>query len=162
MKTRVPESLLWTAGPRCAKGPGCSVGLEFCPGNEGSTVLEAQVRKGAVHLQPHSRRKGPDSGWECSTILGATGTDEHAGGFARRAAKIISPPPPPSWMLWSQSTFLAKIGSCWCTGRLGHSAFQFGNLLVRDTPLFQPGLQETTPRASLKLRLPLLSAEDGS
>lgn len=28
------------------------MGLEFCLGSEGSTVLEAQVRKGAVHPGP--------------------------------------------------------------------------------------------------------------
>ena len=61
-------------------------------------MLEAQVRKGAVHSQPHSRRRGPDSEWGCSTILGAAGTDEHAGGFARRAAKgaRLLPPAPAS------------------------------------------------------------------
>ena len=120
VKTRVPESPPWTAGPRCAKGPGCSVGLEFCPGNEGSTVLEAQVRKRAVHPQPHSRRRGPDSRWGCSTILGATGTDEHAGGFARRAAKILPLPLPPdgcsglraySWL----KSVLAGAGDVWVT-----------------------------------------------
>ena len=74
------------------------MGLEFCPSSEGSTVLEAQIRKGAAHSRPHSRRRGPDSGWGCSTILGATGTDEHAGGFARRAAKgaRLLPPAPAS------------------------------------------------------------------
>ena len=56
------------------------------------------------------------------------------------------PPPPHSWMLWSQSTFLAKISSCWCMGCLGLSAFQLGNLLVRDTPLLSQGSRKPLPR----------------